>query len=89
MEYDKIIIGEDNGIYGGIQNVYFHNYNTKPVYKINSKLFDIKTDFNPIESIKDYFKASDISGINFKKEYKNDFKQGETLMKDTILLNKQ
>ena len=68
MEYDKIIIGEDNGIYGGIKNVYFHNYNTKPVYTINSHLFDIKTNItNPFKSIMDNQNSIDISGTNYNK----------------------
>ena len=68
MEYDKIIIGEDNGIYGGIKNVYFHNYNTKPVYTINSDLFDIKTNItNPFKSIMDNQNSIDISGTNYNK----------------------
>lgn len=63
MEYDKIIIGEDNGIYGGIQNVYFHNYNTKPFYKINTDLFDIKTNItNPFKSIMDNSSSIIIKG---------------------------
>ena len=63
MEYDKIIIGEDNGIYGAIQNVYFHNYNTKPVYTINSDLFDIKTNItNPFKSIIDNSNSIIIKG---------------------------
>lgn len=32
MNYDKIIVGHENGIYGGIKNVYFYN-NSKPVNK--------------------------------------------------------
>ena len=40
MNYDKIVIGEDNGLYGGIKNIYFYN-NNKPVYKIDKSKFDI------------------------------------------------
>ena len=40
MNYDKIIIGQENGIYGGIKNVYFNNYN-KPVDKIDNSDFTI------------------------------------------------
>lgn len=66
MDYDKIIIGEDNGIYGAIQNVYFYNYNIKPFYKVNSDLFDIKTNItNPFKSIIDNNNSIDISGENY------------------------
>ena len=40
MNYDKIIVGENNGIHGGIKDVYFNNYN-KPVYKIDNSDFTI------------------------------------------------
>lgn len=36
MNYDKILVGENNGIYGGIKNVYFYNHN-KPVEQIATK----------------------------------------------------
>ena len=40
MNYDKIIVGENNGIHGGIKDVYFYNHN-KPVYKIDNSDFTI------------------------------------------------
>lgn len=40
MNYNKIIIGDENGIHGGIKNVYFNNFN-KPVQKIDNSDFTI------------------------------------------------
>jgi hypothetical protein len=40
MNYDKILVGENDGIYGGIKNVYFYNHN-KPVEKIDNSEFKI------------------------------------------------
>lgn len=38
MNYDKILVGEKDGIYGGIKNIYFYN-NNKPVEKIDNNKF--------------------------------------------------